>query len=978
MVNPAATSSEPDLPVAIASYPFTCQPTDTVLSVIAQFAMPEKRSPSPRDPETCAASVPSMAQQPSCVVVTTADRPVGILTERHLVSLVAQGLNLEETAVEAVMTIPVATLPLQLCADIFVPLAVLRRHQIQHLPIVDDRGLLQGIITENSLCQQLPSIPLWQSLTVAHVMTDLVTAASTSSTLAELAQMMTDHQQGFVLIMAPDPPLPMGIVTAGDIVQSLALGLDLAHVLALSRINPSWVLVPTDLSLQATQRLMQDWQVNVAVVTQEDGVLAGIVTSATLLRLLDPVEIYRLVEGLIPEPISAPPMERAIPERVGGETQADVSSSQGKILQDLNQDLQTRVAQYTAALLKSEERLWLAAELAHKGLYDLNIQTGEVRVSPEYATLLGYDPASFQNTNIPLVDWLHPDDRDRVTQSLQDYIASIVPNDQMVPDYRIEFRQLTQSGAWKWILLLGKIVAWDERDQPLRMLGIYTDITERKQAELAQARLAAIIESSADAIISKTLQGKVVSWNAGAEAIFGYTAAEMIGQSITLLIPPDHLSEEDVILQKLSQGIPIKHYETLRRHKQGQLIPISLTVSPIKDAAGNIVGASKIARDISERKQAEAERLKAEQLLGELHLLESILDIIFAGYWDWNLQTNQEYFSSGFKRMLGYADQDLPNAPETWQHLIFAEDLPGLLDCLEHHVQSHGDQPFYNEVRYHHQDGSTVWVICSGQVIQWDAAGAPVRMIGCHINISARKQSELKLLQTTAQLQASNQELEAFAYSVSHDLRAPLRAIDGFSIALLEDYGDQFNEEGKGYFARIRSNIKQMGLLIDDLLRLSRVSRSEMKFEKVNLSELTQNAIHEWRTLEPERQVEVIVAPEIVVFADPTLMRITINNLIDNAWKFTSHHPTARIEFGTITINEHKTYFVRDDGAGFDMAYANLLFGVFQRLHNTHEFPGTGIGLATVQRIIHRHGGLTWAESVVEQGTTIYFTLPNS
>ena len=259
-----------------------------------------------------------------------------------------------------------------------------------------------------------------------------------------------------------------------------------------------------------------------------------------------------------------------------------------------------------------------------------------------------------------------------------------------------------------------------------------------------------------------------------------------------------------------------------------------------------------------------------------------------------------------------------------------------------------------------------------------DEAGQVTQFLAVSRDITVLKQAEVEFLQTTAQLEASNKELEAFAYSVSHDLRSPLRAIDGFSRALLEDYGDQFGAEGKDYFDRIRHNVGRMGTLIDDLLNLSRVSRSEMQYNAVNLSTLVQEQLHELQALEPERQVIGVVAPGAIVSADATLMRVVISNLLQNAWKFTSHHATAHIEFGIMQREEQSIYFIRDDGAGFDMAYANMLFGVFQRLHNTHEFPGTGIGLATVQRAIHRHGGKVWAEGAVEQGATFYFTVPHS
>lgn len=241
--------------------------------------------------------------------------------------------------------------------------------------------------------------------------------------------------------------------------------------------------------------------------------------------------------------------------------------------------------------------------------------------------------------------------------------------------------------------------------------------------------------------------------------------------------------------------------------------------------------------------------------------------------------------------------------------------------------------------------------------------------------------SNREIRQTSAQLEAANQELETFSYSVSHDLRAPLRAIDGFSKILLEDYGDRFDPECKNYFDRIRRNVDRMKTLIEDLLRLSQISRCEMHYAKVNLSELVREIIGDLQTLEPERAVETIVEPEVFAYADRNLMRVVLENLCQNAWKFTNRHPNARIEFGIVRDEnenlEQTTYFLRDDGAGFNMESLSQLFGVFQRLHNSSEFPGTGIGLATVQRVIRRHGGKVWAEGAIERGATFYFTLPS-
>jgi light-regulated signal transduction histidine kinase (bacteriophytochrome) len=226
------------------------------------------------------------------------------------------------------------------------------------------------------------------------------------------------------------------------------------------------------------------------------------------------------------------------------------------------------------------------------------------------------------------------------------------------------------------------------------------------------------------------------------------------------------------------------------------------------------------------------------------------------------------------------------------------------------------------------------------------------------------------------ELQAVNKELEAFCYSVSHDLRSPLRSIDGFSQALLEDYLDRLDESGQDFLWRIRAATHRMGQLIDDLLNLSRVTRSEMHLEVVDLSLLANSICTELQHSQPERQVEFVIQIGVLAKGDPHLLRVIFVNLLNNAWKFTSKHAQARIEFGASQSQSSiPVYFVRDDGAGFDMAYANKLFGPFQRLHGMNEFPGNGIGLATVQRIVHRHGGRVWGEGAMEKGATFYFTL---
>jgi light-regulated signal transduction histidine kinase (bacteriophytochrome) len=234
---------------------------------------------------------------------------------------------------------------------------------------------------------------------------------------------------------------------------------------------------------------------------------------------------------------------------------------------------------------------------------------------------------------------------------------------------------------------------------------------------------------------------------------------------------------------------------------------------------------------------------------------------------------------------------------------------------------------------------------------------------------------EQRVASRTSQLEAANKELEAFAYSVAHDLRSPLRGIDGFSQILLEDYQGKLDLQGKDYLQRIRLATRRMEQLIDDLLNLSRLNRYEMNVQQVNLSKIAKEVTADLHETQPERKVEFIIQEEIKTQGDTHLLHIVLENLIGNAWKFTSKHSTARIEFGVQYQNEVPVYFVRDDGAGFDINYAQRLFGAFQRLHTVTEFAGTGIGLATVQRIIHRHGGRVWAEGEVEKGAAFYFTI---
>jgi light-regulated signal transduction histidine kinase (bacteriophytochrome) len=297
-------------------------------------------------------------------------------------------------------------------------------------------------------------------------------------------------------------------------------------------------------------------------------------------------------------------------------------------------------------------------------------------------------------------------------------------------------------------------------------------------------------------------------------------------------------------------------------------------------------------------------------------------------------------------------------------------------------------RPFAVEYRVRRPDGAARWVESHG-IATFEGEGTARRassFVGTVEDVTdrKRKEDEIRRLnaeledrvrERTAQLAAANEDLQGFAHSVSHDLRAPLRGIDGWSLALLEDCSERLDDQGRGHLARVRAEAQRMGALIDDLLGLARVTRAEMRSSPVDLSAVAAAVLDRLREGGPGRIVEVEIEPGLEARGDRALLEIALTNLLENAWKFTGARPAARIEVGRLRRDGREVFFVRDNGAGFDMAYAGKLFGAFQRLHRLSEFPGTGIGLATVQRIIRRHGGEVWAESAPERGATFFFTL---
>ncbi|MDX2168987.1 MAG: PAS domain S-box protein [Deltaproteobacteria bacterium] len=541
---------------------------------------------------------------------------------------------------------------------------------------------------------------------------------------------------------------------------------------------------------------------------------------------------------------------------------------------------------------------------------------------------------------------------------------------------------------------------------------------ERQRAERQGRFLAAIVESSDDAIIGQTLDGTVVSWNSAAERLYGYRAAERIGRGLADLTPPDRRGEEDAMGERLRRGESVRHLETVRLGRGGRRLDVSLTVSPIFDADGRSLGISSIARDIGDTKrtaaalQQYAERLRWLRETDQAILaVESPQAIAAAAVSRLRVMVGAERATvivpagPGMTRLLAADGLGAPPilVGQTFPESFFGDlaplrcgdpllvDLtprdglpPAQATLAAEGLRSLAAVPLVTE-------NELVGAVSIASV-QADAFGAEqleiAREVAHHLGVALRQarlheqvqhyaaELEHRVQERTRDLATANRELEAFSYSVSHDLRAPLRSLDGFSRALLEDCGAQLDATGRRHLQRILAATRRMAELIDGLLELGRVSRAALARRRVDLTALATGVAAELGQLHPMRRIEVVIAPGMIVDADPVLLRAALYNLLGNAWKYTAHHATARVEVGQTVVDGAPAFFVRDDGAGFDMAYAAKLFGAFQRLHAPGEFEGTGIGLATVQRIIHRHGGRVWAEGAVERGATFWFTLP--
>ncbi|MGA2964231.1 MAG: PAS domain S-box protein [Candidatus Korobacteraceae bacterium] len=873
------------------------------------------------------------------------------------------------------------------------------------------------------------------------------------------------------------------------------------------------------------------------------------------------------------------------------------------------------LAQANVRLHDSMERLSLAQNAAHAGTWEWDPQKNATEWSEELWALYGLEPHSCKPSHEAWRQIVHPDDLANLDAAMEQAVRQ-------ASELNVEWRTRGHDGSERWLMSRAHPIR-DASGQVLKFVGMTFDVTEHKRVEEARATLAAIVDSSDDAIIGKTLDGFIASWNAGAQRLHGFTAQEAIGQSISIIIPPDRQEETKQILSTIAAGGRVERLDSVRLRKNKTEVEVSVTVSPIRDAAGRTMGASTIAHDITERKYAEQqarlynllvhqsrdiilfiraqdgrivganaaaetaygytrEELLAlrlydlrpsespEAIRNQLHeadvhgvlfeaihqrkdgstfpvevsatgetidgtrtILSVVRNITERKRTEAKARQSEQLYHGLFDHMsegLAYCRMVFENGePRDFVYLAVnrafealtglkhvagrrvTEVIPGIREADPGLLETYArvaltgkaekfevfvgglekwfsistfspDKGFFVAVfdvitdrkraeaalrksrtmfekLFEFTPDAIVTVDSRGCIVQLNAqaersfgysrtelmgqpveflvpelyrvahaghrqkyAATPVaRPMGTGLELYGRRKDgsefpadiQLNTIETdegqlvltvtrdvterrgadqeirrltaeleqrvrdrTAQLESSNKELEAFAYSVSHDLRAPIRHLSAFSESLRERSYEKLDERGRHYLDNIHASSQQMGTLIDDLLKFSRLGRAGMSKADVALEPLMQEVRRE---LEPEaggRNIVWKVSSLPTIYADRALLRQVLVNLMSNAVKYTRGRQEARIEIGcTNETPGERVIFIRDNGVGFEMAYVDKLFQVFQRLH-TKEFEGTGIGLANVRRIVERHGGRVWAEGVSEQGATFYFSIP--
>jgi len=506
-------------------------------------------------------------------------------------------------------------------------------------------------------------------------------------------------------------------------------------------------------------------------------------------------------------------------------------------------------------------------------------------------------------------------------------------------------------------------------------LALTRDVTQQKEVQEMHRFLAAIVESSDDAIITKNLDGIVTSWNRGAERIFGYSPQEIIGRPISVLIPPDRLGEEPAILARLRRGESIDHYETVRRRKDGTLLCISITVSPVRDAEGHIIGASKIARDVTERRSAQEALRESEDRFRAL--ADNISQLAWSatelGVATWYNRRWLDYTGTTLEQMKG-------RGWETVHHPDHVERVrENIQKALALGVEWEDTFPLRGK------DGRYRWFLSRavpvrdqhGEIKSWFGTNTDITELLETREALAKSHQELedRIQERTASLQKAVSQMEEFSYTVSHDLRAPARAMRGYAKIILDDFSENLRPEAKDYLERIVRGGARMDALIQDVLTYSRLSRRDLELNPVALDKVVADVIQQYPELQPPRAQTNIRQPLLPVLAhEPSLAQV-VSNLLINAAKFVPAGEIPRITVRTEVRHARVRLWVEDNGIGIKPEHQHRIFGVFERLTTDPKSEGTGIGLAIVRKAVEKMGGAVGLESDGLTGSRFWIEL---
>lgn len=628
-------------------------------------------------------------------------------------------------------------------------------------------------------------------------------------------------------------------------------------------------------------------------------------------------------------------------------------------------------------LRQSEEVLKESQRIAHLGSWHMDVATNRVVWSEELYRIYGFDPALPPPLYTESMKLFTTESWERLSTAIDRAVTAGIP-------YELELEAVTRDGGRGWMWARGEPVK-DANGAIVRVRGVVMNITERKLAENAlrekEERLALATVNNGVGVWDWNLQTQRMIWDESMFALYHIRREDFAGteEAWRATLHPDDLARSDREVEDAISGR--KPFETEFRvlWPDGETRYIKAVAKVFRDADGNPLRMLGINMDVTDRRKAEIELRELNSDF--ITLLENSGDFIYFKDKDSRIR----FCSQTLARITGHA---------SWREMIGKHDSE-IFPADTARVYHDEELPIFGEGRallnktdpYYDEDGRQGWVSTNKWPVFGDDKKTVVGIFGISRDITELKLAEDKINELnrdlerrveerTEQLEAANKELEAFSYSVSHDLRTPLRAIDGFSRILIDDYNDKLDDEGRRLLGVVRDNTSRMGQLIDDILKFSRTGRVELNFSQTDMSHLVREVFDELRSAGGDGKLSLEVGTLPNALCDSAMMRQVFVNLLSNAIKFSRSKPEPKISVGGRVEGGEAVYYVKDNGVGFDMQYSGKLFGVFQRLHGVTEFEGTGIGLAIVKRVITRHGGRVWAEGVLGEGATIYFALP--